>query len=162
MIDRTREKEVWSRVMSASAGAPMPPQQAVTRSSGLTEDRLRQFLADEAEDAHTYRTLAARTQGNARRTLEQLSQEEQGHYRKLGAVGYLLLGRKLTADRPEAARIDNVPEALRSQYRQELEGAARYRDAAKLAGDYEPLFLELAEDETRHSQTILRLLAELL
>ncbi len=165
MMDQTREKEVWSRVMAASANAPMPKQaktMAAPRSGGLTEETLRQLMEAEAMEAHTYRQLAAKSQGNARRTLEQLSMEEQGHFRRLTAIGFLLLGRKLTVNRPEAAHFDTAPEILRNQYRRELDAAGRYRDVAGTAGVYGPLFLDLADAEERHSQMVVKLLGEML
>lgn len=164
MMEQNREKEVWSRVMAASASAPMPQGKTMPapKSGGLTEDMLRQLMEAEAMEAHTYRQLAAKSQGNARRTLEQLSAEEQGHFRRLTAIGFLLLGRKLTVTRPEAAHFDTAPETLRNQYRRELDAAGHYRDVARNAEVYGPLFLELADAEERHSQTVVKLLGEML
>lgn len=163
-MDQTREKEVWSRVMAASASAPMPQSRAAAQPKGgtLTEDRIRDLMQDEARDAHTYRQLAARSQGNVRRQLEQISGDEQNHYRQLGAVGYLETGRRLTTERPQGAPSGTVAEALRAQYPKELEGAETYHRMAETAGPYAAVFHELGNDEERHARMIIRMLAELL
>lgn len=163
-MDQTREKEVWSRVMAASANAPMPQARNASqpKRGTLTGDRLRELMQDEAQDAHTYRQLAARSQGSVRRTLEQISGDEQNHYRQLGAVSYLETGRRPVMERPHGAPPGTVAEALRAQYPKELEGAETYHRMAETAGPYAAVFHEMGNDEERHARMIIKLLAEML
>lgn len=156
MISRTREAEVWQRVLAASGEAPKPAY------GSLTPARVLQLREDELRDAHTYRSLAGRAPRDIRQSLLRLSEEERQHARRLEAVYYVMTGKRPAAGRQDTPKTGNLLEDLRSRYREETAGAAEYRRLAEQADSFAPLFRELGDDEERHAGTILRLLQQTL
>ena len=152
MMSKTREAEVWQRVLATSGEAPKPA------SGGLTPARVLQLQEDELRDAHTYRSLAGRAPRDIRQSLLRLSEEERQHARRLEAVYYVMTGKRPAAGRQDTPKAGNLHEDLRSRYREETAGAAEYRRLAEQADSFAPLFRELGDDEERHAGTILRLL----
>ena len=53
-----------------------------------------------------------------------------------------------------------MAEALRDRHQHEMAGAKQYRRTAEELPEFRELFLELAADETRHGEHILRLLQD--
>lgn len=157
MMSKTREAEVWQRVMAASGEVPAPKPAA----GGLTPTKVLQVREDELRDAHTYRSLAGRAPRDVRQSLLRLSEEERQHARRLETVYYVMTGKRPAAWRPDgpvSSNGGNLNEELRTRYREETAGAAEYRRLAEQADSFAPLFRELGDDEERHAGTILRLL----
>ena len=156
MMNKTRESEVWQRVMASSAEAPdcCKP----VRSNTLTAEQVMELLVCELEDACTYEVLAGRVRGQAQQKLRELARCERRHYGKLEAVYYLMTGRKPCPDRPKPPCVACTNEELRSRYQLEVEGAGRYRCLAQRAGSFEKTLLELACEEEHHAQIILQVL----
>lgn len=166
MIDRTREKEVWSRVMAASAEAPAPAARCApaakaapqARESGLTENQVQTLLSQKAADAATYRAMASRAPGSQRRTLEQLAMEKRDQSRQLAAVYYVMTGRKPQTEPQKAANLACTPETLRARYQAETADAARYDSLAEQSGPFAGAFRDLGHAGERHAQMLLKLL----
>lgn len=168
MISKTREAEVWRRVMECSAEAPVPSKPHAKckpehhhesgKDSCLTPAQVMELLEQELMDACTYQTLAMRVKKDLRKILLQLVQEERRHYRKLEAVYYLMTGTRPCPDRPKAPCVACTNEALRARYHEEVEGAARLHKLAECAGSFAPVFHCLGCEEERHAQMILCLL----
>lgn len=156
MMNQKREAEVWNRVMAASAESPCMPK--AKPQDCLTAEQVMELLEAEQAAACTYRVLAARVKGEVRRQLQQLSREEQGHYRKLEAVYYLMTGRRPCPDRPKAPCVACTNEELRRRYEGEVEDARKYHCLAEKAGSFAQVFHSLGHDEERHSRVILHLL----
>ena len=156
MMNQKREAEVWNRVMFASAECACLPK-AESRDQ-LCPEQVMELLVHELEDACTYRTLAGRVKGEVRQQLLKLAREEEGHYRKLEAVYYLMTGRRPCPDRPKAPCVSCTNEELRRRYEGEVEGARQYHCLAKNAGSFESVMHCLGHDEERHSRVILHLL----
>ncbi len=169
MMNRTREKEVWARVLAASAEAPAAERvqpaarQAVQPAQeGLREEQVLAMVRAEALSAHTYAALAGRARGGSRTALEQLAREERDHQKQLAAVYYLMTGRKPHVSRPQALHIADAAGTLRSQYEAHAKAGDRYRDLARETGPFAGTFRTLGSDEERHGQMVLRLLPGML
>ncbi len=162
MISKTREEEVWRRVMACSEEAPTPckpqPREEKSRKNCLTPAQIMELLEQELQDACTYQVLAGRVKKEMRRVLLQLAQEERRHYRKLEAVYYLMTGTRPCPDRPKAPCVACTNEALRDSYHEEVAGARRYHALAEEAGSFAAVFHCLGHEEEHHSQMILCLL----
>ena len=156
MMNKTRETEVWQRVMAASAEAPAccKPKNANT----LTAEQVMELLEDELSVACTYEVLAGRVRGQAQQKLRELARCERRHYGKLEAVYYLMTGKKPCPDRPKPPCVACTTEELRSRYQAEVEGAGRYKCLSERAGSFAKTFLELACEEEHHAQSILQVL----
>jgi len=164
MISKTREAEVWRRVMECSAEAPAPCKSCEEAYSEkpvqncMTPAQVMELLEQELKDACTYQVLAGRVKKDVRRVLLQLAQEERRHYRKLEAVYYLMTGTRPCPDRPKAPCVACTNEELRTRYHEEVEGAKRYHRLAEEAGSFTPVFHCLGCEEERHAGMILCLL----
>lgn len=164
MMDRTREQEVWSRVMAASAEAPAPAAERAPaakpaqQSRGLTEAQVQMLLAEKAADVNTYRSMAAKVQSGRRRMLEQLAMENRNQARQLAAVYYLMTGRRPRMEQPQTSDTAYNPEALRTRYQAETAEAARYHSLAEGAGSFSGIFHDLGNAGERHGQMIIKLL----
>lgn len=169
MMNRIREKEVWARVMAASAEAPaaeaakpVPKQPPQTAQTGLSEAQVLALMQAEANSAHTYAALAGRVRSGSRAALEQLAREERGHQQQLAAMYYLMTGQKAHVGNAQTPRAAGMAEALRTQYQAHTGAADHYRSLAGSAGPFASAFRSLGSDEDRHAQTVLKLLPGLL
>lgn len=102
-MDCKQAQNVWSRVMAAQTAAPCtnaekaPEKTARTQQApavSITPEQVMQAMHEELCDAETYRCLAARMSGCARKTLLAISHDERCHAKKLGAIYFLLTGKK--------------------------------------------------------------------
>ena len=168
-IDCKQAQRVWSRVMAAQADAQenapkqtmekTPAAQAAREAeAAITPEQILELMNGELEDAATYRALACRMNGCAKKTLQELAKEERCHAKKLGAMYFLLTGKKACPRRPEPPCITCNAETLRRQYQQELCDREQYESLAPLAGGRACTLRELALDECRHAQKIYGLL----
>lgn len=146
------EAQTWDRVFSGC-------QKEQTAGS---EDQLLQLIADEQADCLAYRQMASGCR-KGRAVLLELSADEACHARRLSARYYVQTGQWPEVKTPETQSQQTMPEdlcqALRTHYRQELAGARTYAVLAQSEiGDRRNLFEELAKDELRHSRAIMKLL----
>ena len=109
-MDCKQAQNVWSRVMAAQTAAPCtnaekaPEKTARTQQApavSITPEQVMQAMHEELCDAETYRCLAARMSGCARKTLLAISHDERCHAKKLGAIYFLLTGKKACPKKPE-------------------------------------------------------------
>ena len=166
-MDCKQAQNVWSRVMAAQTAAPgtgaeqapaktdRPPQ---TPAVSIIPEQVMQAMQQELSDAEAYRCLAARMSGCAKKTLLAISHDERCHAKKLGAIYFLLTGKKACPKKPEPPCITCNAETLRRQYQRELSARERYEALAPLAGARACTLRELALDECRHAQSIYELL----
>lgn len=161
-IDCQQAQRVWSRVMAAQSGAPDASGATATEASNaqplLTPEEVLSSMQAELSDAATYRALAARMKGAGRRCMQALSREECQHAKKLGAIYFLLTGKKACPARGEAPCITCTAETLRRQYQLELSAREGYEQLAACAGSRACTLREIALDECRHAQRIYSLL----
>lgn len=92
----------------------------------ITPEQVMQAIHEELCDAQTYRCLAARMSGCARKTLLAISHDERCHAKKLGAIYFLLTGKKACQKKPENPCITCNAETLRRQYQRELSAREHY------------------------------------
>ena len=128
-MDCKQAQNVWSRVMAAQTAAlctnaeKAPEKTARTQQApavSITPEQVMQAMHEELCDAETYRCLAARMSGCARKTLLAISHDERCHAKKLGAIYFLLTGKKACPKKPENPCITCNAETLRRQYQREL------------------------------------------
>lgn len=161
-IDCKQAQRVWSRVMAAQTGgaseaaAPTAPQ--TQTQTLLTAQEVLSCMQAELSDAATYRALSARMKGAGRRCMQQLSREECRHAKKLGAIYFLLTGKKACPAQAKAPCITCNAETLRKQYQAELAARDGYEQLAARAGSRSCTLRTLALDECRHAQQIYSLL----
>ena len=96
--------------------------------------------------------------GCARKTLLAISHDERCHAKKLGAIYFLLTGKKACQKKPENPCITCNAETLRRQYQRELSAREHYEALAPMSGARACTMRELALDECRHAQSIYELL----
>ena len=120
--------------------------------------RLFQALGIRAQIRAAPRCLAARMSGCARKTLLAISHDERCHAKKLGAIYFLLTGKKACPKKPENPCITCNAETLRRQYQRELSAREHYEALAPMSGARACTMRELALDECRHAQSIYELL----
>lgn len=125
---------------------------------------LRGFVRAELADRLTYLRLSrCAATGEARRAFRAAAQDEEGHARRLLGALYLITGecyRPVIAQ--EAAACGEYCPLLRRLYHEEACAAFNYRRAGDEAQDecVRALFSALADDEQRHADTLLTLLAQ--
>lgn len=94
-MDCKQAQNVWSRVMAAQTAAlctnaeKAPEKTARAQQApavSITPEQVMQAMHEELCDAETYRCLAARMSGCARKTLLAISHDERCHAKKLGAI----------------------------------------------------------------------------
>ena len=78
--------------------------------------------------------------------------------KKLGAIYFLLTGKKACPKKPENPCITCNAETLRRQYQRELSAREHYEALAPMSGARACTMRELALDECRHAQSIYELL----
>ena len=167
-MDCKQAQRVWSRVMASQEQAPKtrenqaqpaadaaePPQMQ----NLLTEGYVLELMQQELAGAATYRCLAGRMKGCARKLLLTLAADETDHAKKLGAIYFLMTGKKACPGRPERPCITCNAETLRMQYQKELSARETYEQLASAAGSRACTMREIAHDECRHAQLIYQLL----
>jgi len=156
-IDPKLNEEVWSRVMAGQAGGTGTAAAAADTQEQRAAKML-ELMQDERDDAATYRYLARRVCGAEARALQAISDEEACHYRKLGAMYFLLTGKcaNLLPTQPEC--VSCQADALRGRFQAELNGSKAYEAVAQECTPMAQEFHALAADELRHSRIILSLL----
>ena len=159
-IDEQNERQVWSRVMGATASCPASEE--AKPDSGLTEKTLAQMIQCECCEAAIYRSLAAQGPKCARERLLRLAEDERCHAKRLGALYFLMTGKKYCPEPVRGVCTACFNEALRKQYQAELEAEARYAKLAARAGEQACMFEALARDEGRHAKTIYCILQQTL
>ena len=161
-IDCKQAQNVWSRVMAAQTGAQMPtsaesPAASEPQPATITPEQVMRAIEEEHMDAAAYQCLAGRMSGCARKTLLALAQEERCHAKKLGAMYFLLTGKKACPKKPENPCITCNAETLRKQYQTELAAREQYESLAPLAGARACTLREIALDECRRAQKLYEL-----
>ena len=159
-IDEQKERQVWSRVMNTAVSCPKPEEPK--QDTGLTEKTLAQMIQCECCEAAIYRSLAAQGPKCARERLLRIAEDERCHAKQLGALYFLMTGKKYCPEPVRGACTACFNEALRKQYQAELEAEARYAKLAARAGEQACMFEALAHDEGRHAKMIYCILQQTL
>ena len=113
-------------------------------------------------EAAIYRSLAAQGPKCARERLLRIAEDERCHAKQLGALYFLMTGKKYCPEPVRGACTACFNEALRKQYQAELEAQERYARLAARAGEQACMFEALAHDEGRHAKTIYCILQQTL
>ena len=158
-MDEQKAQQVWSRVMNVSA--PCPAKDG-TEGAQLSAETVAALTQAEWQDAATYRTLATRAPKCARERLLCLAEEERCHARQLGALYFLMTGKKLCPEPMKPVCTACFNETIRQRYQAELAGQAQYQALAARAGERRCTFEALAADEGRHAQLLYCLLQQTL
>jgi rubrerythrin len=156
-FDSGKFNDVWRRVM--------PEEKDKEKNLGSNEvEILAGFIDDEFSDSRYYKALASKCGNkNIAAIFCRLSREEYIHMRRLQTEYFLLTG-DIKKTEPACISVSSIPEALRTRYMGETEGAEAYKKAALYAGNdrRSRLYSELAEDETRHAGEIFKLIEQLI
>ena len=166
--DYVRYDRVWQRVApeldpypAVRQAAAEEPAACPTAAPGA-EKTVAAFIDGELSARRAY--LAARRcapTAAARRTLQQLAEEEGAHARRLMGLYYILTGRCYRS-RLCAAVAEGLPwcQLLRLRWQEVCCAAEGYDRAADRMTDgcLRGILLQLAEDERRHAAALLRLL----
>lgn len=128
---------------------------------------LRGFVRAELSMRQSYLALSRGAPGaQARRVFRALAEETAQHARRLCGVLYLITGtqERPAAATPPAAKGEGYCPLLRQLYHNAACGSFNYRRAAEEAQDdcLRAIFTALADDEQRHADAILTLLAQAL
>ncbi len=91
-----------------------------------------------------------------------LAEEERCHARQLGALYFLMTGKKLCPEPVKPVCTACFNETIRQRYQAELAGQAQYQALAARAGERRCTFEALAADEGRHAQLLYCLLQQTL
>ena len=113
-------------------------------------------------EAAIYRSLAAQGPKCARERLLRLAEDERCHAKRLGALYFLMTGKKYCPEPVRGACTACFNEALRKQYQAELEAQEQYARLAARAGEQACMFEALARDEGRHAKMIYCILQQTL
>ena len=159
-LNEAQTQRVWSRVMNAQA-APAAAMENGQENS-LTEQRLLTLIDDERRDSATYLHLAGRMKGKAQAMLRRMAQEEACHARKLGAIYFLLTGKRVCAAPARPECVTCINETLRQRYEEEHPAHEMYAAMAETAGTYRCTLETIAAEECRHAGMILCILQECL
>lgn len=157
MIDQKKAQRVWSRVMSCqqsgqTAAAAQDCQcQCACR---LSPDQILDLIREEKNACAAYRYLACCLSGCAKQYLQQMAEEERCHARKLGALYFLLTGKKACTCEGKPPCVTCINETLRQLYRKELEDARYYGRLAKTDEEWACTFEELSRQECCHAHKI--------
>ena len=111
-IDEQKERQVWSRVMNTAVSCPKPEEPK--QDTGLTEKTLAQMIQCECCEAAIYRSLAARGPKCARERLLRIAEDERCHAKRLGALYFLMTGKKYCPEPVRGACTACFNEALRT------------------------------------------------
>ena len=159
-IDEQKERQVWSRVMGAAA--PCATDAEARQEAGISEKTIAGMIQHEYCDAALYRSLAAQGPRCARERLLRLAEDERCHAKRLGALYFLMTGKKYCPEPARGACTACFNEALRKQYQAELEAETGYAALAERAGEQACTFETLAREEGRHAQTLYCILQQTL
>lgn len=120
------------------------------------------FIEGELSDRRVYLCYARRAPtAYARQVMKEAAVDEGMHAKRLMAVYYLITGECYTpAVAVGAVSVPPYCEALRDRYHEEICGNFNYIQASEETTDYclTRIFEELAADEYRHAQQMMRLL----
>lgn len=141
IYDSAAVQKVWDRVLNTpQAGEP-------------DEATLTDWIAGEQASYRTYRAMANRA-GRFAPQLRAIAADESVHARRLGALYFLLFGRKPQIFSGAAETARSFGAALRTAYAGELSVCRTYREAAKHWGEHAALLNALADDEERHARVL--------
>ena len=139
----SQEARVWDRVLASDrAECPAP-------SADLTA-----FIRGELAAACTYERLATRVCAPAAEMLRCIAHEERCHAARLGAISFLMTGKKVCPERVEPDCITCAVETLRARYRKELADAESYEALAASGGEHADTYAAMAAEEHRHAQML--------
>ena len=139
----SQEARVWDRVLASNRGEQSAP------SADLPA-----LIREELAAACTYERLAARVCASAAEMLRRIAREERCHAARLGAISFLMTGKKVCPERAEPDCITCAVETLRARYRKELADAERYEALAAAGGEHADTYAAMAAEEHRHAQML--------
>jgi len=138
-MDLQTEQAVWRRVRGPGG---------VTAREALLPEKLEALILEEQSRAQELRALSGRMNGPQRGRLSRIAARSEARSRSLGALHYLLTGRRLRLQKAPLPRPAPTPEALRQAALSLREAVRSYESLAREFEDYAQDFSRYA-DETR-------------
>lgn len=137
-----------AQALAPQAGAPQP-----LSSRPDFEERIRQFMQDEATAAAFYRDMAEKTTVPAVRDyIKHAMEDEEKHYRMLGQLYKDLTGETYAVE-PQPVSYATLAEGYKKAMDDEYEAMEEYREVFLAAGEgpVRNIFFELLTDELEHA-----------
>ncbi|MBQ3356904.1 MAG: hypothetical protein IJG45_07335 [Oscillospiraceae bacterium] len=158
-INPKKARAVWQRVLQAKhEQPPMPRPERPPLPEQPSEAELLQWLAEIAALARGYRSMNA---GRRTPQLRAMAAEEQGHYRQLAALFFLLYGRRPQVLSGAAPGRRSLAAGLRDAYAAEQNAVRQWREAATRYPAQRELFEDFIRDDRRHAEQLRRMMANL-
>ena len=157
-LDPNKTKAVWDRVMANQGELPVAAPAAPASNQTVCASEIMELIQDERNDACTYFALAKCVGGRDCACLQRIAQEELCHAKRLSTVYYVLTGNRACVCPEPTESVTCLPESLRKQHQQELEGVETYEALARRESPYQNPFWQLSDEERRHAQKVLCLL----
>ena len=138
--DVEQETRVWDRVMGGTP--PAIPADALTALDGRLRGMSRMYAQ------------LSRRQPRLRSMARQSSRDAD----RLGAMVFLLTGRRPPREKPKPQRVGRLPDALRRQYREERSVARDCEAYAQRGGEFADDLREIARHANSRARELMRLL----
>ena len=156
-------RRVWQRVDPQQEPYPEQKEESpATTQPGQERQILEDLLSRKRQGQRDYQLWARQVpMGVLRQKLHQLAAEKAGQVRRLLAAYYLLTENQLASPIPVGGgKLDPWRQMLRRKWFEELDSAGQMEHLAEHLPELEGLFMELAQEDRRHGELLLRLLAQ--
>ena len=148
--DTVAVQRVWQRVNRSTA-----EQQGSADAAVLAE-----LIRHEMAARQGYERML-RSAGRHGPLLRQMAMQEREHARQLRGLFFLLYGTQPRVEAPPAQPAAPFAQSLRRAHGEELNSAARYRQAAERWPEHSDFFLDLSRQEQQHAANLRRIAAQL-
>lgn len=138
---------VWQRVLGQGDGQEL-------------RQSLEEMMAAEYAAAKNYNSMGRRSPRHGRMFFS-MARDERRHAERLRRLYRLLWEKEPVIASAVAREPVSFAQAVRRAYREELEAAEAYQNAAKKWKRHEMLFMAIATEEQRHSQNLYRIAADI-
>ena len=138
--------------------------QCLGEDSAIYGEQMQAFICDEVTDWKLYLALARLADPSGAAVLADIAADKHRHAKRLSAAYFLVSGVRFRPQRMSAPYIDSYPGMLRRRFFSEQQAEAAYLTAADQTRDpcLRELYLELANDNARHSLMIRSILEMLI
>lgn len=148
--DTAAVQRVWQRVRRSAAESPAGSDAAV----------LAELIQHELAARQGYERML-RHAGRHGPLLRQMAMQEREHARQLRGLFFLLFGARPRVEAPPVQGAMPFAQSLRMAHGEELESAARYRQAAERWPEHRDFFLDLSRQEQQHAANLRRIAAQI-
>ena len=148
-MEQINEKAVWERVTGGK------------QNDGPVGPVLLELIGRKQEDARGYRMLAGKMNPEQQRVLRLMASEVGQQVRLLGAIYYLLTGKKAEKTVPGASLREAGTAGICMMLRRE-DGSRLTEAAERCTGQVREALLSMAEQDARRFHRLLQLLGQIL